>query len=567
MPNLRNISVKVRDFKCFEDWQGFDTILPINLIIGRNNAGKSALLDIIQQIAPQRPKWCDATFHRNGKPCVRQVGLRITDAMIAQARLDHVHDRTLGMTLREYAERCLGFQVIRTDEWPNLNSGLHLSNEKGADDKSPPSVHFCRAIIAQFPFPLDSISVLRLRADRDMRPDKHGQECAIGENGDNATRIVEWYLNDASGFREIVERQLVPDLNTILSPDWHVERIVPKRAKGDIWELYLEDASNNLVSLSHTGSGMKTLLLVLVNLLLLPHVQGKGLGEYVFCFEELENNLHPAVQRRLFDFLARKVAESGCTLFMSTHSHAVIDMFSRNKDAQLLHVKHNEGVAKVEVASTYVRKCKVLLDLDVRASDLLQANAVVWVEGSSDRIYFNRWIDLWFDGKLKEGLHYQCMWYGGTLLADMTYEEPEESQESDDGWDPEVLVNALHVNRNAIVLMDSDRREADSPLKGRVERVRKELDGKDGLAWVTAGREVENYIPPGVMQHAIRSAANKAPAKFADVLEFLGYKGTKPQLAQLVTPHMRKEMLSAVYDLEEMLECVCKKLKQWNGMQ
>ena len=33
----------------------------------------------------------------------------------------------------------------------------------------------------------------------------------------------------------------------------------------------------------------------------------------------------------------------------------------------------------------------MLNDLDVRASDLLQSNGIIWVEGPSDRIYIKRW--------------------------------------------------------------------------------------------------------------------------------------------------------------------------------
>src|SRR3989304_10594776 len=48
---MREISIKIRNYKCFgTEPQGFDTILPINIIIGRNNTGKSSLLDLIQYV-------------------------------------------------------------------------------------------------------------------------------------------------------------------------------------------------------------------------------------------------------------------------------------------------------------------------------------------------------------------------------------------------------------------------------------------------------------------------------------------------------------------------------------
>ncbi len=46
-----NYKIKIKNYKCFgEDVQGFDCICPINIIIGRNNSGKSSLIDLIQYV-------------------------------------------------------------------------------------------------------------------------------------------------------------------------------------------------------------------------------------------------------------------------------------------------------------------------------------------------------------------------------------------------------------------------------------------------------------------------------------------------------------------------------------
>lgn len=43
-----DISIKIKNYKCFDDeLQGFDEVKPINVIIGKNNSGKSSLLDLI----------------------------------------------------------------------------------------------------------------------------------------------------------------------------------------------------------------------------------------------------------------------------------------------------------------------------------------------------------------------------------------------------------------------------------------------------------------------------------------------------------------------------------------
>jgi putative ATP-dependent endonuclease of the OLD family len=124
------------------------------------------------------------------------------------------------------------------------------------------------------------------------------------------------------------------------------------------------------------------------------------------------------------------------------------------------------------------------LCLDVRASDLLQANGLIWVEGPSDRTYINKWIELSSTGKLKEGIHYQIVFYGGRLLSHLTAEP-----ERDD------LVNIFSVNRNAIVVMDSDKKSHGDPINATKTRIKTEIERVGGIVWITDGREVENYLP------------------------------------------------------------------------
>ena len=53
-------SIHFKGHLCFQkEWAGFDTIKPINVIIGRNNSGKSHLLDLVEAL-------CDGTFKSRG---------------------------------------------------------------------------------------------------------------------------------------------------------------------------------------------------------------------------------------------------------------------------------------------------------------------------------------------------------------------------------------------------------------------------------------------------------------------------------------------------------------------
>ena len=48
-------SVHFKGHLCFKkEWSGFDTIKPINVIIGRNNSGKSHLLDLVEALCDNK---------------------------------------------------------------------------------------------------------------------------------------------------------------------------------------------------------------------------------------------------------------------------------------------------------------------------------------------------------------------------------------------------------------------------------------------------------------------------------------------------------------------------------
>lgn len=129
------------------------------------------------------------------------------------------------------------------------------------------------------------------------------------------------------------------------------------------------------------GSGVKTVLLVLILLFVKPKIENRNVSEYVFALEELENNLHPSLQRRLYQFIYAFAKENNCIFFLTTHSNIVIDLYNSLEETQILHISKNDN--KTTIKSTFKeRELKTILeDLDVRASDILQSNGIIWVEG------------------------------------------------------------------------------------------------------------------------------------------------------------------------------------------
>lgn len=245
---------------------------------------------------------------------------------------------------------------------------------------------------------------------------------------------------------------------------------------------------DNIISayLSQLGTGVSQLVMLLSFLYI-----NKERVLNVFI-EEPECNLHPEAVVQLVS-ICRENFENH-RFFITTHSSALIDQVD---DEWSIHrvTRRKDQSSIIFPCKEVIHKYEVLDQLGIRASQLLQSNIVIWVEGPSDRIYLNKWIK---DGcpDLLEGRHYSYLMYGGSNLTSFDLLSDEDS------------IDILSTSRYAIIICDSDKRSNDSVYKGRVQNIIDRIKTIDETktgdeskisdyihTWVTSGREIENYIP------------------------------------------------------------------------
>ncbi len=219
--------------------------------------------------------------------------------------------------------------------------------------------------------------------------------------------------------------------------------------------------------------------------------QSKG---SICVIEEPETHIHPKLLRVLMRRICETVKLRDLQVFMTTHSSTLID----------IHTWPEGNVKLFEAAGYQIKELTnpslALASLGVRPSDVCQANGVVWVEGSSDRLYISHWLKLWCaqNGKKMpiENNHFGFVFYGGSMLNQFAAGPTTD------------LIEIFRINANSIVVMDRDLdfivdvagRDVPQNPSGTKARIRDEINATASsgqYCWITQRYTIESYLPSG----------------------------------------------------------------------
>jgi energy-coupling factor transporter ATP-binding protein EcfA2 len=236
--------------------------------------------------------------------------------------------------------------------------------------------------------------------------------------------------------------------------------------------------------------------------------------DLVLVVEEPELCLHPGLQRRVLQsFTEAPLGASGSrTVFLATHSNHLIDaaLEMLPDDVAVFQVRKRapKGIApgvdydpQFEVRTTGRDDPEVLRALGVRPSSVLLANATIWVEGISDRLFLRRWLELHFAKTgtgFTEDIHFAFVEYGGGNRVHYDF-WPATAAESSEG------IRVDRISGDWFLVADGDG-ITESTAGEKADKVR-ELRAQEAAGkpvFVTKSREIENLVAAPILKKWMR---------------------------------------------------------------
>lgn len=549
-------AISFSKYKCFDVRNSsfsIDMNSNISLIIGRNNSGKSSVIDVIEKAVNPKSSY--------NVTDIKYI-VQLTDEHIRKGFSVHTSGGDIGENHYQYGKKFIGQKIsIKL-----LKESVAITDSIESNIPISKGKHEWENVAYGYRSDIAIYNLFRINADRDIVPEVEIDTTRVEHNGDGATNIIRKYINDECCNERIVEQTILNELNKIMGPDAtfsgiRIQQIresstntVEKRR----WEVFLEEEDSRY-ALSKSGSGLKTILLILINLYIIPDIIENSGREAIFAFEEIENNLHPALQHRLFEYLYDYSINHNKRIFITTHSHVAINVFFGRNGVSIYHVMKTKGSSSIEKIESNQRKMDILDDLGVKASDIYQANGIIWVEGPSDRIYVKRWLEVFCPNDIVEGKDYQFVYYGGRLLAHYTCND-EDNDLSD-------LINILKTNRHAAIIMDSDKRTKNSHINATKRRVRDEFKTTGNFCWITEGREIENYISVDAINTVYKEDLNPID-QFAPFSEYIEkhdsqFVNRKVGSARKFSKYITRDNSNHILDLKAKIEQLYNEIKKW----
>lgn len=274
------------------------------------------------------------------------------------------------------------------------------------------------------------------------------------------------------------ERKTIAEFENFLSERVFFQKVnlIPKY-KDDV--LHIKLGKSKQTEIYNLGDGLQTIITILFPIFL------RRDEETLVFIEEPEAHLHPEWQILLINALK---SFDNHQFFISTHSASFIN----DLDSSIYLVKRTKRRSIITFSNLESQKVDIIKDLGYKPSDLFMTNYILWVEGQSDKVYFEYWLNK-YAPDLIEGQHYSIMFYGGDNYQQFLSHAGEFS-----------LGFIKKMNQNFGIVLDSDRTKKTEVFPERKKKIKQLFENDNSFCWLTKYREIENYIPLEAFKNAIK---------------------------------------------------------------
>ena len=264
----------VKNYKCFDsEGGGFDQILPINVLIGKNNSGKSSLLDLIGFLTHFDENFLNTG--RDGNRAEVHIQHPLTDEDISKACQNYHPNIVPGESSYSYAKKFIDTKFTYLIDKVDKNSFVKIDTIIEYDIQKV-VLPFMGCLADQLERPsLEKKNFCKITAERNIVPESVNTNMVIQSNGTGATNYVQRILLQSNMDKSLIENELLTELNKIIRPDIEFSRIFVQQLHDNSFEIYFEDLREIPIALSRMVSGVKTIFLVLLNLIIRPLIERK----------------------------------------------------------------------------------------------------------------------------------------------------------------------------------------------------------------------------------------------------------------------------------------------------
>jgi hypothetical protein len=209
---------------------------------------------------------------------------------------------------------------------------------------------------------------------------------AIAANLSETPQQLMHYIQSMTQDNDRRQREYKPFLKDmqVLFPG--IEAIAVRTAISPPKDIFIDRRSGRSIPLSNCGAGVANTLYIIGRLMQLERQDLKE--NIVVCFDEPESDLHPALRKRLMQYIATiSCRYDNIQWIIATHSPFILS--SLGKDDAVVVLDYDENTMSSNARNIDVCKTNdALAAIGVEVHELLSSKAAIFTEGAMDTVFY-----------------------------------------------------------------------------------------------------------------------------------------------------------------------------------